>query len=317
MNEKTKTIIEKAILPVLLVIITVILVFQIETLKSDVRNLMNSVVNSVDDCYYSLDNFSSSQEEFCSSLEETLIKQNSIISKVDYKYGKLKDDNRTAEVIISVTPKTLTEDTTVSVKIGEKSLNAARTDESTFTAIYEADIFIDESYENIIVTVTSNGVSTTEVVEEFSFTGEGAEEYIDITSLYYQYLPIVEFYDETDYSVYYQTLFKLKGTLYNSSSVGIKNSRMVVEINGKVFEEKSIDLNKKEPTINKSYSIEPEDVVNVYIAYEDTKYGYTYKRHLRYRTDDMDETPYVDFVYDKDGKLLNAETDNLESYCGY
>ncbi len=312
MNEKNKAIIEKVTLLIFLVIITTILFFQffkIKTLKSDIANLINQVGVSIDDCYYSI-------EDFSSSLEETLIKQNSIVSNVDYKYGKLKEDNRTAEVIISVTPKTHTEDTTVSVKLGDKTLNATRTDESTFTVIFETDIFKDESYENITVTVTSNGVSKTEVVEEFSFIGEVTEEYMDLTSLYYQYLPIIDFYDETDTSVFYEKLVKVQGTIHNSSSIKIENARMVVEINGKVYEEETIDLSKEETTIDKKYKVEVTDVVIIYFTYEDTKYGYVYKQPIRYREYDINEMPCVDFVYNKDGKLLNAETDNLDSYYG-
>ncbi len=312
MNKKRKVIIEKIVLFIILVIITVILIFQyfqIESLKSYIANLINQVEVSIDDYHYSI-------EDFSSSLEETLIKQNSIISNVDYKYGKIKEDNRTAEVIISVTPKTHTEDTMVSVKLGDKSLNATRTDESTFTAIYEADIFKDESYDNITVTVTSNGVCKTEIVEEFSFNGEGTEEYMDLTSLYYQYLPIIEFIDETDTSVFYEKFVKVQGTIHKSSSIKIENSRMVVEINGKVYEEETIDLSKEETAIDKKYEVEVTDVVIVYFIYEDTEYGYVYKQPIRYREYDINETPCVDFVYNKNGKLLNAETDNLDIYYG-
>lgn len=304
---------EKIIVPVMVTMIFIIMIFQfyqIKTLQSVIANLINEVDISVENCNNSLYDFSYSLENVL--MEQKM--QNSIISNVDYKYGKLKEDNRTAEVIISVTPKTHTEDTMVSVKIGDKSINAERTDESTFTAIYEADIFNDESYENITVTVTSNGVSKTEVVEEFSFNGEVTEEYMDLTSLYYQYLPIIDFYDETDTSVFYEKLVKVQGTIHNSSSIKIENARMVVEINGKVYEEETIDLSKEETTIDKKYKVEVTDVVIIYFIYEDTKYGYVYKQPIRYREYDINEMPCVDFVYNKDGKLLNAETDNLDSY---
>lgn len=314
MKGKIFKIIGKIIVPVMVTMIFIIMVFQfyqIKTLQSVIANLINEVDISVINCNSSLDNFSYSLEEFL--IEQKM--QNSIVSNVDYKYGKLKEDNRTAEVIIAVTPKTHTEDTTVSVKLGDKSLNATRTDESTFTAIYEADIFKDESYENIIVTVTSNGVSTTEVVDEFSFNGEGTEEYMELTLLYYQYLPIIEFNDESE-EVLNNYIVKLAGTIVNYHS-SIKNAHLVTEINGKVYEDKPIDLSKIETNIKKEYEVSWDDNVIVYISYEDTEYGYTYELPIKYRDEFADETPYsIFYVYDKDGILLNAETADLNSYYG-
>lgn len=313
MKGKIFKIIGKIIVPVMVTMIFIIVVFQfyqIKTLQSVIANLINKVDISVINCNSLLDDFSYSLEEFL--IEQKM--QNSIVSNVDYKYGKLKEDNRKAEVIIAVTPKTHTEDTTVSVKLGDKSLNATRTDESTFTAIYEADIFKDESYDNITVTVTSNGVSKTEIVEEFSFNGEGTEEYMDLTSLYYQYLPIIEFIDETEEVLNNYTV-KISGTIVNYY-LSLKNTHLVTEINGKVYEDKPIDLSKIETNIKKEYEVSWDDEVIVYISYEDIEYGYLYKHPIRYRDEFTKETPCVDFVYNKDGKLLNAETDDIGSYCG-
>ena len=309
MNENNKSLVEKIILLVLLLIITIVLVFQffqIETLKSDIGNLINEVDNSVENCNNSINNLSS-------SFEEAVKKQNSIISSVSYEYGELKEDNRTAEIIISVTPKKHTEDTIVTVKINEKTLNAKRTDESTFTAIYEVDVFESrEAYDFVTVTVTSNGISTTEIVDDFTFGDYTDEEYIDMTALEYQYLPFVSF-DEIPRDVGYEGYSYLDGTLFNYSPEDVKNARLVIEVNGKVCEDKPIDLGKEEISIQKEYKVNEGDTELAYVTYEDVSHGYTYKIYLKTIIEGEQWVGDFSYVYDKDGKLLNAETDNFMS----
>lgn len=302
MNKKDKSVVEKIVLLSVLGIITIVLVFQffqIKILKTQVDNLINGLGHSFNSIGSSINNISSSINDMGSSLEESLVKQNRIISSVEYKYGNLKSDNRTAEIIISVTPKSHTEDTSINIKLGERLLNTTKTDANTFTAIYEADIFeCDEEFDFITVTVTSNGVSTTEIVEEFRFN-DTALDSIYTGSLVDDYLTFIKFSDDIELD--YPHSMRIQGTIYDFLPERIKNARLVVEINGKVYEDVSIDLSEENAYIEKEYKMNPDDSAIAYVVYEDANYGYSYKAYIKTRYAES-STHYE--VYDKNGNVI-------------
>lgn len=295
MKEKRKGIFGKAILVVLVLAIMIAQLFIIYDLKvrtcyaldcidSSIRNLNNAVYNLSD----TIDNV---QDE-----------ESSLFNDVSYSYGELKNDGRTVDVFISVCPKTFEEFSTVTVKIGEQSLKTAKTDAGTFTAVYQVDIFNSkDDIESVLVTITSNDISRSEIVEEFNFEGDTCDA-IYINSLVSQFLPVLEYNDETDGTAYTDKIV-IKGTVFNNSSLNVKNACLIVETDGEIYKEKPLDLSKKEVSVNTQFEInELEwDAVRVYIMYEDVDFGYTYKLHIN--PFDNSENTYYD-IYDKDGLSL-------------
>lgn len=116
------------------------------------------------------------------------------VSEVKCRYGELKADNRTAEIIIDVFLHKGTKNTKVALKIGEKQIDATRkTDENGeafYTAVYETDVFTtcyDTDYLNPLIIVTTKNKMVTKPLEK-----KYADElYALLGDVYLKYLPEV------------------------------------------------------------------------------------------------------------------------------
>ena len=125
-----------------------------------------------------------------------------------------------------------------------------------------------------------------------------------------QYLPFVSF-DEIPRDVGYEGYSYLDGTLFNYSPEDVKNARLVIEVNGKVCEDKPIDLGKEEISIQKEYKVNEGDTELAYVTYEDVSHGYTYKIYLKTIIEGEQWVGDFSYVYDKDGIVTEEKINYL------
>ena len=121
-------------------VVVVLLIFslvEIANLNSEIDNLesansrLNSEINLIRNDINSIYN----------NVDEKLKKQASILSGVNYDIGEINEDNETVPVSLKIVPKTLTDDMTISVKIGDETTELIRKGDE-FTAKFNVGLFI-------------------------------------------------------------------------------------------------------------------------------------------------------------------------------
>lgn len=90
------------------------------------------------------------------SLSDELKKEQSLFTSVDISYGEPDYGNHSAKVKITVSPKSSTDDTKISVQVGDMSVNLAKTGAGLYSGEFEVDFY--KVYDDIaLITVTENG----------------------------------------------------------------------------------------------------------------------------------------------------------------
>lgn len=226
-------------------------------------------------------------------------------------YGALKEDNRTAEFIVEFSLCDDTEETTTVLKIGDASLNtikeATEDGKGVYTAVYESDIFAnwyDISGLAVEITVTNADGSVTMPVER--------EQINDLHNLlsdaFLDYLPPVKsFYEENEISCEYDgEVLNVNGILkFEADITGVSDMYIVTEINDEIAKKTKCTLSQTEYIICDEYKWKNADYVAVYAVFEDVAHNYICKYELAHWLKGDSGWLGSDYVYDKDGNLLN------------
>lgn len=302
MEENKKKFEWKNVVIVLILGLLIFCVFKMHDMSENILSLENRVVNyqnqlsGVRNEIYSIYN----------NVDELLKKQASLVSSVDYTFGELDTTKHEVPMTLKVVPKMLTDDTTLSVRIGDITADFTRNG-NEFTAVLPVGLFItDEQYP--ILNIKTGDETKTEKLDS-----------VIITDLYYSYLPNVYAHISPFYN-YSNGKLKIDSDLHLSvNSVGseyagtITKMELITELNGQEIERQDITSyaqNKDYPTAyNKTYSANEGDELVIFVVAEDSL-GYVYKTRAFYwmqKDGAVHEEALVDKggdIYDKNGNLL-------------
>ena len=301
-NNKLKTI-----LIIVFAVSLFISFFKIYDLSEQINQINENLIyrdqdirNQIDSIYANVDN--------------KLNKQASLFSNFSYEDGKFHHENNTAELIIELMPKTVTDDMTLSVTMDGKDIPLKRTG-NTFKGTITVDAF--KYYEEKpVVNIKTAGEIKTQVLDD-----------IYLEYLYQNHLGSLTAHSSLSftYSKYAVNDSKEKTVTFNGyvtsyysnpklSTDNIKKAYIVTELNGKEVDKTDIttkmELSEYEFCSNVSYSksfkATDNDVIEVYAVVEDS-YGYIHKYladHHTIKDNGADTYQPEEMIFDKNGNLL-------------
>lgn len=223
-------------------------------------------------------------------LESRLKKQDSVISDFKYNLGKVDSTEHTVETTFSCILKSESFDTTVSLRISDKIINLEKGTDGIYEAVQKLSIFKD--YGEISVSVTTNGITTT----------ENLGDYIVDTPFCYSLLPdLIDINDTLEHS-YGDKSFTTEGVYYVGLIEEFSDVKMIFSVNDKVVD--LIQINTAETRIDKEIAIESGDKVDVYVEGTD-KYGYIHRFHSISQSLEDPGTVYpYEIIMDSEGNVL-------------
>ena len=282
----------------------VLSVVQIAVLKDEIDNLksVNSRLSS------ELNQINGNISSIYTNVDKKLKEQASILSGVNYDIGEINDDNETVSVSLKIVPKNLSDDMTISVKIGDEITDLTRKG-NEFTAKFNVGLFIGYD-EYPLVTIKTSAGTQTEYLED-----------VDLSYQFDRYFPTLEARmngSSTTYrdsSAHINSTYDISVHQYgNDSDVTFTKITLVETLNGKEIGRE--DITDKVAEADGSYSaqyVKDIDISNgydlrVYVIAENSL-GYTHEALAGCWMDDKMEAMINveldnEIIYDKDGNVL-------------
>ncbi len=241
------------------------------------------------------------------NVDKQLKKQASLLTSTEHTFGNPDADKHTIDVEIKVVPKTVTDNMALSVKIGDSVADFTRSG-NEFTAVVPVAMFMDYETRPTLYIETEAGTQT-EVLED-----------IRVAYLYDRYLPTLHSYipSNTDFKkgkveIRSHLEISAKPTEY-SGNIAFSKYELVTVVNDKEIEREDISSKVENGSydgqFNKTIDARIGDKVVIYVEAADTL-GYTHKTiaYSWYESENgaVAEAMYDgDFIYDKEGNLLNG-----------
>ena len=304
----------KIIKDVILGVIIVGLIIALFNSYTKINELNNSVSNLQNNLEQNINVMRSDIADIYENVDQRLKKEASILSGYEITYGSLNTADNTTPILVSVTPKNLDSNTSVSVKIGETLVQLNRNGE-VFSGYIDTNVFIaDSTYP--LVTVKNSGSSQNEYLEDH-----------DMKNLFTVFMPYLssdlvireESYSNSKTKVSYELSVDSKPQSENSTTT-YTQIWLVGESNGKEVFRNDI-TQKVENSNGKILSIEKTFNSAEYKNYIDMKYfivatdslGFTHKCPINTLNHSSNGSTTTELeqatdgwgcIYDKDGKLL-------------
>ena len=153
----------KIIKDVILGCIIVGLIIALFNSYSKINELNNSVSNLQNNLVQNINTMRTDIADIYENVDQRLKKEASILSGYDITYGPLDTTNYTTPILVSVTPKNADNNTSVSVNIGETTVQLNRKGE-VFSGYIDANVFIADSTHPLI-TVKNSSSTQNEYLE--------------------------------------------------------------------------------------------------------------------------------------------------------
>lgn len=304
----------KIIKNVILGCIIVGLIIALFNSYSKINELNNSVSNLQNNLVQNINTMRTDIADIYENVDQRLKKEASILSGYDITYGPLDTTNYTTPILVSVTPKNADNNTSVSVKIGETTVQLNRNGE-VFSGYIDTNVFIADSTHPLITVKNSNSTQN-EYLEDH-----------DMKNLFTVFMPYLssdlvireESYSNNKTKVSYELSVDSKPQSENSTTT-YTQIWLVGESNGKEVFRNDI-TQKVENSNGKIISIEKTFNSAEYKNYTDMKYfivatdslGFTHKCPINTLNHSSDGSTTTELeqttdgwgcIYDKDGKLL-------------
>lgn len=280
---------------------------RINELNSNVSNLQNNLDQNINTMRTDI-------ADIYENVDQRLKKEASILSGYDITYGPLDTTNYTTPILVSVTPKNADNNTSVSVEIGETTVQLNRNGE-VFSGYIDTNVFIADSTLPLITVKNSSSIQN-EYLEDH-----------DMKNLFTVFMPYLysdlvireETYSNNKTKVSYELSVDSKPQSENCTTT-YTQIWLVGESNGKEVFRNDI-TQKVENSNGKIISIEKTFNSAEYKNYTDMKYfivatdslGFTHKcpiNTLNHSSNGSTTTELEQVsdgwgcIYDKDGKLL-------------
>lgn len=299
---------------IVVVIGLIIALFNSYTRINELNNSVSNLQNNLDQ---NINTMRTDIADIYENVDQRLKKEASILSGYDITYGPLDTTNYTTPILVSVTPKNADNNTSVSVNIGETTVQLNRKGE-VFSGYIDTNVFIADSTLPLI-TVKNSSSTQNEYLEDH-----------DMKNLFTVFMPYLysdlvireEAYSNNKTKVSYELSVDSKPQSENSTTT-YTQIWLVGESNGKEVFRNDI-TQKVENSNGKIILIEKTFNSAEYKNYSDMKYfivatdslGFTHKcpiNTLNHSSDgsttELEQaTDGWGCIYDKDGKLLYGKT---------
>ncbi len=291
---------------ILLVILMLAFMVKLNAVKTELSNMNQQYSQQIS-------NLQTQIESIYDNVDKHLKKESSLVTKYEIAYGPFHEEDKTADILFTVVPKTITDDMELSILYGNDTIALKRTASSAFQGTLRAGIFNDYTH-NAVLTIKN---STEQKNEELEDT--------EIGFLWSSYLPSLNGYLDNYRFSSSKENGHLKGDIVldllqnNETSYRfVENSIFIVtEIGGKIVDQENIPFSSfsqrgdpfyRNVKINydKTFPMGPNDVWDIYITAEDTA-GYLHKSRLYRQESDSGASIQIEGseqIYDQAGKLL-------------
>lgn len=296
---------------IVVVIGLIIALFNSYTRINELNNSVSNLQNNLDQ---NINTMRTDIADIYENVDQRLKKEASILSGYDITYGPLDTTNYTTPILVSVTPKNADNNTSVSVEIGETTVQLNRNGE-VFSGYIDTNVFIADSTLPLI-TVKNSSSTQNEYLEDH-----------DMKNLFTVFMPYLysdlvireETYSNNKTKVSYELSVDSKPQSKNCTTT-YTQIWLVGESNGKEVFRNDI-TQKVENSNGKIISIEKTFNSAEYKNYTDMKYfivatdslGFTHKCPINTLNHSSDGSTTTELeqttdgwgcIYDKDGKLL-------------
>lgn len=305
MEEKKNKVNWKVLLGVALVVILVMGYIKISELTNEISNLKGQIA------YWQTEgnNIRNEISSIYNNVDERLKQEASLISSVTYDLGKFNSTTHQAEILLKVVPKNITDEMTLSVKIGEEIADFSRNG-NEFTATLKAGIFMGYgSYP--MLSIETAGSTLTEQLDT-----------VDLSLLHNYYLPNVNA-DIWGSSTHRNGSLEINGDVSfdckpssPNCNITLKKVELVTELDGKEIARKDLSSRKAEEhygfKIEETYKLNGGKELAMYVEAEDTA-GYIHRTTKYFWLESGDtvghptEEVTITGIYDKEGNLLTSE----------
>lgn len=276
---------------------------------NDMSDEIATLQNTISNYQHQISNMNSNIDSIYNNVDEMLKKEASLLSSVDYTLGELDTENHTVPVTVKLTPKSLTDDTQMTMNVDGQTISFERNG-NEFTATFSVGMFLAFN-DYPMLNIVADGATKTELLES-----------VELTTLYTRYLPNVYGY-VTPFDEFKNGKLEINGTLQFDAKptttdgavsitkvelVTVKNKQEIARMD--VTDKVKSDVNHI--PVQATYDAKFGDEFCIYIVAEDSL-GYTHKV-LAYYWHEVDEntsealTPVDDSeeIYDKNGNLLTG-----------
>ncbi len=229
---------------------------------------------------YEMENFRNQIDSIYNNVDEQMKKEASLLSYINCEYGDLNPENNTVKMIFTAIPKTVTDETTLSIKIGKDEIKLKKNGDK-FTGEYDAYAFrTDEDKELIpILTIKTGDKSENEYLEDIetkylyqrylgTFIADGSnfntihKKVVDNGNNYY------EFQIQANFLFYYAT---------DDEKPDFQKLYILTVVNDQLLETKDVTYAVDEygtynDTMTFNYAVNSDDQVSGYAVLQD-EYG--------------------------------------------
>ena len=264
---------------------------------------------------YQMENFRNQIDSIYNNVDEQMKKEASLLSYIDCEYGELNPKTNTMKMTFTAIPKTLTDETTISIKIGKDEIELTKSGDQ-FIGEYDAYAFRTDEEKNLtpILTIKNGNKSENEFLPEIhtnylyqrffgDLVADGSnfdttlKKVIDNGNNYY------EFQIQANFSIYYVTA---------DENPDFKKLYILTEINDQLLETKDVTYAVDEygcynEHMTFNYNVNSDDNVKAYAVLQD---GYGYYHLICLYDYSFDSSGPINFtddnekIYDRNKKLL-------------
>lgn len=269
------------------IIFAISVMSMLSNISADVQNTQNNLNNTINSLRYEI-----------TDLKEQLEEQNSVFVDFIYEYGEVDTENHTVELKFECIPRTVGEDTSIVLTIGNESVELKRSSDGRYRGAAWVHIF-DGDCSSVYASITTNGITTSHLIDEF----------------YGAFFTDFMVYFDAEMHIWEEEYEKGKYTInaeyFNHAKGEINDVQLIFCINDK--EVKRIDINERITEIDESFDVNaPDESVAIYAEGTD-RYGYIHRRAVSYL---INENEYFDFaeyvVMDKNRNILYSESEYIE-----
>ena len=291
---------------IIILLLTVMLIFNFFTVM-DMNSRLDNLENNIN---YRFENIRSNISNIFSeiaSISDDNKAQASLVTSFEYEYGELEKGNRKIPVEVKITPKTVTDDTSLYLEFGGRTVEMKKDEGKTaFVAEFERDIFSQTDDDNVRLVIKRGDAAENEELDW------------NISSLHSEYLPSIWMYFAFDKSEYDSSKgLTIRGNLIfagDKEDNSFENLRLIFKLNDEVVSVDEISEAQKathSEEINKNLpNVKTGDSFELCIEGEDT-YGYIHEKTLKkipYVTEDVisaeEALSNEEIIKDKKGNIL-------------
>ncbi len=265
---------------------------------------------------YQMENFQNQIDSIYNNVDEQMKKEASLLSYINCEYGELDPKTNTVKMTFTAIPKTVTEDTTIFIKIGKDEIELKKNGDK-FIGVYDAYAFrTDEEYLIPMLTIKNSDKSENEYLEDIEtkylyqrFLGD----FINNSSYTTTYKKVFE-----NYTNYYEFQIQANFTTHYITAdeyPDYKKLYILTEVNDKILETKDVTYAVDEygfytDNMTFNYAVNTSDEIRAYAVLMDG-YGYYHSICLydfsfssSEAFDALDNLYGTETIYDKDKNLL-------------